>query len=358
MNFLHAPVTDIDNPTPVLALLGKAARSYSRFFIESALAERLSPTRSVRRVGFDTRLDVVRVCPVATDVVAITLARPDRSPLPRWTPGAHLDVFSPSGRQRHYSLTGDRFDPVHYTIAVRRIPGGAGSAELHALSVGDVLYVRGPRNAFNLAPAADYLFVAGGIGITPIAPMLREVARSGASWRLIYAGRTRESMPFVEDLVVLGRDRVAILPDDECGTSDLRVLFSGITDSTAVYVCGPPTMIDSARASVREVSQTVEFHSERFSPQPVVGGREFSVVLGRTGTTVTVGADEPALDAIRRVRPQVRYSCRQGFCGTCRVKVIEGEVEHRDRVLIGDERDDSMMICVSRAAADSLVIDL
>ncbi len=358
MNPLHASAATGRESTVVLRALGKLARGYSRVFTESRIAERLSPAHPVRRAGFDTRLDVADIQTIATDVVGITLCRPDFTPLPSWTPGAHIDVFTPEGRQRHYSLTGDRRDLRHYRIAVRRVPDGAGSAELHRLRVGDSLHVRGPRNAFNLAPADDYVFVAGGIGITPILPMVREVAARTPRWRLIYTGRTRDSMPFIDQLTALRSGRVDIRPDAECGTPDLTALIGNSSAGTAFYVCGPPAMIDGARTAASADRDAVEFHSERFGAAEVVDGRDFSIVLARSGRTIEVGSTETALHAIRRVKPDVRYSCQQGFCGACRVAVLDGAVEHRDRVLTSAQQADSMMICVSRAAADSVVVDL
>ncbi|MFW0797272.1 PDR/VanB family oxidoreductase [Gordonia sp. CPCC 205515] len=357
MNYLTAPLTDVDNPTRTLQAMGRVARGYSRIFAEGRHADRLSPSGHIRRTGFDLRLMVTGSEGVADGVRAITLCRPDRTPLPRWTPGAHIDVFTPQGRQRHYSLTGDPADVGSYRIAIRRLPDGTGSVEMHRLRVGDLLTVRGPRNAFNFAAAPSYLFLAGGIGITPIAPMVRAAAAAGAEWRLIYTGASRASMPFVDELVALDSSRVEVRPDDECGTPDVAEMVSHASARAAVYLCGPTGMLDAVR-SVRDVAAAgIELHSERFSPPPVVGGQRFTVALARTGTEVEVAADETVLEAVRRVKPDVRYSCRQGFCGACRVRVLDGEVDHRDRVLIGEQRDDSMMICVSRAA-DRAVLDL
>ncbi|MGV9794632.1 PDR/VanB family oxidoreductase [Gordonia sp. NPDC003422] len=354
MNYLPAPMTDVENPTPVLHAMGRIARGYSRVFAESRFAERLSPPAQIRHTGFDLRLMVSDTVEVADNVRAITLARPDRTPLPRWSPGAHLDVFTPSGRQRHYSLTGDPADVDTYRIAVRKLPDGTGSVEMHDLRVGDMVRIRGPRNAFNFAPAPGYLFVAGGIGITPILPMVRAAAAAGADWRLIYTGATRSSMPFVDELVAIDEARVQVRPDDEYGRPNVDELLADVGSDGSVYLCGPSAMLDAFRAVTGPL---VELHSERFSPPPVLGGTPFTVRLDRSALDVEVAADETVLAAVRRVKPDVRYCCQQGFCGACRVRVLDGDVEHRDRVLIGDEREDSMMICVSRAE-DRVVLDL
>lgn len=361
MNELLDQPTSVDDPTPALRAMGQLARGYSRLFTESRIADRLSPPRPVRRAGYDARLEVVAAERVADDVVSLTLSRADRSPLPRWTPGAHIDVFTPTGRQRHYSLIGDQFDPLHYRIAVRRIPDGAGSAELHRVRVGDTLRIRGPRNAFSLAPADEYVFIAGGIGITPILPMVRATASGPAPWRLVYTGRSRASMPFIDELTALGPDRVLIRPDDHYGAPDLAELCTTASSRAAFYVCGPPAMIERARevaTAATAPGRPAEFHSERFTAAPIVDGRAFTVQLTESGLAVDVAADESALAAIRRVKPDVQYSCQQGFCGACRVRLVDGVVEHRDRVLTPDQHADSMMICVSRAQGDSISVAL
>nr|WP_245677640.1 PDR/VanB family oxidoreductase [Nocardia acidivorans] len=292
----------------------------------------------------------------AADVVGLSLRRAGGGTLPSWRPGAHVDVFLPSGLQRQYSLCGDPADRERYRIAVRRIPGGSGSAELHdALEVGDRLRIRGPRNAFTLVDAPSYLFLAGGIGITPILPMVRA---AGARGQLVYTGRSRASMPFLEEIGAAGIGSARILPDDECGVPEVAGILAAAEPGAAVYVCGPPPMLAAAQRCAFEVNPTGSLHTERFSARPVVDGREFDLTLARTGTTVRVGAQETALAAVRRVLPDVSYSCRQGFCGSCEVGVLSGAVDHRDRRLTESARAQRISLCVSRAAGDQLVLDL
>ena len=168
-------------------------------------------------------------------------------------------------------------------------------------------------------------------------------------------------MPFLDELLALDGDRVRVHTDDVDGPPDIAdVLGIGIgsdREAGPIYLCGPSSMLAAARQLVMERAPRRELHSERFSPPPVVDGEPFRIDFA-SGGSVDVASDESALAAIRRVRPDVRYSCQQGFCGACRVRVLAGAVEHHDRVLIGDERDDSMMICVSRAADDHVVVDL
>lgn len=357
MNYLPAPTSDVDNPTRPLAAMGAIARAYSRIFADSRYADKISKARPVRNIGFDLDLDIVDSAPLADDVRVLTLARPDGQALPAWTPGAHLDVFTEGGRQRHYSLTGDPADTSRYRIAVRAIPGGEGSAEMHRLRAGDTLAVRGPRNAFPFAHDRQVLFVAGGIGITPILPMVRAAHDAGIDWRLAYSGRSRASMPFLDDLLALDSTRVDVRTDDVDGTPDVRDLLAIGTSTAPIYLCGPSPMLDAARELISSEQPSRALHAERFAPPPPIDGEAFRIDF-TSGGSVEVAADETALSAIRRVKPDVRYSCQQGFCGACRVKVCSGSVTHHDRVLIGDEREDSMMICVSRAAGDHVVIDL
>ena len=336
---------------PVLGAVAKGAAAYRHVFAASPLAPMLSRPKPVRRTGFDLDLVVAEVHREAADVVSIAFERPDGGDLPEWTPGAHLDVFLPSGVQRQYSLCGDHDDRTRYRIAVRRIPDGSGSVEAHeSVRAGATLHVRGPRNAFRLLTAPAYLFVAGGIGITPILAMYRAAVATGVPARLIYTGRSRDTMPFLDELT----GDVSILADDECGVPDVPALMSGLAPGTAVYLCGPPAMVDAAHDCL---PPSVSLHTERFSAAPVVGGRPFTATLADSGVTVEVAADETLLSAVRRVKPGVAYSCQQGFCGSCKTRVLAGDVEHRDRLLLDDERADSMLICISRARTDHLVLD-
>jgi ferredoxin-NADP reductase len=298
------------------------------------------------------KLVVRSVIPEAVDVVSVRLSNPDWSALPAWQPGCRVDLRLPSGVGRQYSLCGDPDDRWTYRIAVRKL--GIGSQEVHALREGDVVTVKGPRNAFPFIRAPRYLFVAGGIGITPILPMVKLAAARAAGWHLVYCGRSRESMPFMAEIAELDQDRVWIRPDTEYGVPvrGAQLLTSALPD-TQVYCCGPPPMIDGVR-----VDRTAGLHYERFSPPPIIDGRPFEIELRRSSTVLKVPADRTALDVIRDAIPSVPYSCRQGFCGTCSTRVLAGEVRHHDRVLTDDERAHQMAICVSRARDARIVLDL
>lgn len=359
MSYLGTPTTDINQAGSLLQALGAIARRYSRTVTGVHTASRFTIAQPVRRTGFRTEVQVARVQHGADDVAVLTLVRACGSALPSWTPGAHIDVFTPEGRQRHYSLTGDPADAHSYRIAVRRIPDGAGSAELHDLQEGSTLRIRGPRNAFPFSDETDYHFIAGGIGITPILPMVRAASRRGSPWTLDYLGRSRATMPFLEELESLGgTGTLRIRCDDEHGPSEVADLFADTDCRAPVFLCGPSTLMDAVTSHLAGLPEQPPVHSERFSAPTVRGERPFVAVLARSGLTVEVGPDESTLTAIRRRLPVVNYSCQQGFCGACKTTVLDGRADHRDRVLVGDERDSSMMICVSRAADGELVLDL
>ncbi|PRC45005.1 oxidoreductase, partial [Mycobacterium sp. ITM-2017-0098] len=252
-------------------------------------------------------------------------------------------------------------------IAVRRIPdgGGGGSLEVHdALAVGSTVHTHGPRNAFPLtvpgfgSPAQRFRFVAGGIGITPILPMLDLARRLGIDWSMVYTGRSLDTLPFVDELAGYGA-AVAIRTDDRYGLPTATELLGDCPDGTAVYACGPAPMLTAIRTALVG-RDDVELHFERFSAPPVVDGHPFQATVASSGQVVDVGAEETLLAALRRAGVPATYSCRQGFCGTCRTQVLAGAAEHRDTLLTDPERAAGMMLtCVSRAAHGSgLTLDL
>lgn len=320
------------------------------------------------------RLTVAERTEVADGVVQIRLTGGFGSQLPEWQAGAHIDLVLPSGLVRQYSLCGEAAEIDSYTFATRRADdGGGGSREVHErLREGTEVEVRGPRNRFALVEADSYVFIAGGIGITPVLPMLRAAEAAGVPWRLVYGGRTRASMPFLEEVEKLGGgERVTIVPQDESGHPDLAAALDGAPEGTAVYCCGPEPMLEAVSTLCAERRLDDQLHMERFAPsanrRPTDGGdavsgdgenRPFEVELGRTGTSLTVPAGSTALAAIRERYPNTPYSCEQGYCGTCLTGVVAGEIDHRDELLTEGERGDSMLICVSRALGDRLTLDL
>jgi ferredoxin-NADP reductase len=309
---------------------------------------------SVRRTTTAVVADRELVTP---DVVALTLVDPDGGLLPSWTPGAHVDVRLPSGRRRQYSLCGAPGRRTDYRIAVRRIAeGGGGSIEMHdSFKMGDKLEFEGPRNAFYLVTdEREVLFVIGGIGVTPILPMIQTAQQRGIDWRAVYAGRSRDYMPLLEEVMAVDPDRVTVWADDERGrfpaASDL---LADAGPATAVYVCGPTPMLESVRTA-RNEHANAPLHYERFGPPPVVDGVPFELELARSQRVLSVPANRSALDVMLDRDSTTAYSCQQGFCGTCKVKVLGGQVDRRGRTVEGD---DEMLVCVSRAKSGRVVID-
>lgn len=300
---------------------------------------------------------------VAAGVCALTLQLPDGDRLPEWAPGAHIDLVLPGGLTRQYSLCGDRWDAHRYKVAVLREPDGrGGSAYVHdTLAVGDEVVIGGPRNNFHLAPATRYLFIAGGIGITPILPMLHAASAAGVPWTLLYGGRTRETMAFVDGLTSDLGGEVRIWPKDEFGHLDLDGAVAGQPAGTKVYCCGPAPLLAAVETACADLPDG-HLRIERFVPKdnpPPVRSEPFEVELHRTGTVVTVSPEVTVLEALREAGVPVLSSCAQGTCGTCETPVLAGIPDHRDSLLTDAERraNRSMFVCVSRSCGDRLVLD-
>jgi ferredoxin-NADP reductase len=232
------------------------------------------------------------------------------------------------------------------------------------LDVGASITTGGPRNAFPLtvpgygSPAQRFRFIAGGIGITPILPMLAQVDGLGVDWSMVYAGRDRDSLPFLDEVARFG-DRIEIRTDDEAGLPTAADLLGDCPDGTTVYACGPAPVLTGLRSALAG-RDDVELHFERFAAPPVVDGTAFTASVASTGAAVRVAADETLLTALNRDGVRAPYSCQQGFCGTCRVRALAGAIDHRDTLLTDPERDAGMMlVCVSRSMGDAeLILDL
>lgn len=278
-----------------------------------------------------------------TDDVASLVLRGDEGPLAPWEPGAHIDLELPNWLTRQYSLCGDPGDLSAYRIAVRHDPLSRGGSEyVHLfLRPGRTLSVSLPRNHFPLLPAPEYLFLAGGIGITPIVPMLRAAVAAGAAVTLAYAGRSR---PFAAELASAYGNRVRL------GRPDIAALAREFP-TAEVYCCGPASMLAAAEVAFPRV------HTERFQPTPRTFGpdKPFEVGFARSGGTIQVPADESLLDALNHAGRAVPFACREGVCGSCEVTVVAGEPEHRDDIGAAAGR---MYPCVSRARSPRLVLDL
>lgn len=351
----------VADPGLGLRAIGAVSRIYAKLVTDSSIVTAISPARPRRSTGYEFATTIDDIVVETEDVRSLLLRRNDGKPLPSWRPGAHIDIVTPSGELRQYSLTGQPSEGAHYRISVRKIPGGRVSNEIHGLERGDVIRVRGPRNAFPMARADNYLFVAAGIGITPIRSMIERAVQDNARWTLYYHGRSRASLPFVAELsrLALGSGgRLILAADDVDGMPNSAMIVDLAEVDSAMYVCGPAALSKRLRDESIRNSRIQEFHAELFAPPAVVDGKPFTLHLKRSGETIAVGAQETALDALRRTRPDQPYSCRQGFCGVCVVGLVEGRVDHRDRVLDATERETTLTPCVSRAAVDNEVVVL
>lgn len=304
---------------------------------------------------------------VAEGVVAVTLASPDGADLPEWGPGAHIDLAMPEGLTRQYSLCGSTASRSEWRIGVLLDPQSRGGSRFvhEELRLGSSVRVRGPRNAFSLLGSPRYQFIAGGIGITPILTMIEAAEARGADWQLLYGGRSRASMAFLDALESFG-DRVTISPRDEReGRLDLDSVLSEPREDTLVHCCGPEGLLLDAVQGACQSWPEGSLHIERFSPkaieEPAPGALEtFDVECQRSGVTVTVPAGRSIYEVVEEAGIDVLGSCMEGVCGTCECDVIEGEPDHRDSVLSETERarGDMVMICVSRARSERLVLDI
>jgi ferredoxin-NADP reductase len=296
------------------------------------------------------------------DVLSVELEGVDGS-LPAWEPGAHIDLVAPGAPVRQYSLSGDPAAGSYRIAVLREADSRGGSRFVHdTLRPGDVVAIRGPRNHFELEAAPSYLFIAGGIGITPMLPMIRAAAASGARWRLVYLASARSRMPFLDELAQLGaaageRGSVRLAARDEVGRAHLVEEIAAAPDAL-VYACGPERMLGALRDVIPDGGR---LRYEYFTA-PVIAyepGGPFVIRLERTGVDVEVEPEMSVLEAMRSVGVDVLSDCEEGICGSCETHVSAGEVEHRDFVLTTQERErnDCMMVCVSRAACPLLVLD-
>jgi len=309
---------------------------------------------------YEADVVVTAVSKPAEDVVELTLAHPDGSPLPGWTPGAHVDLVLDQDTVRQYSLCGSPADPMTYRVAVLLAPETrGGSKHCHELAEGATVRIRGPRNHFPLVSSPRYLFVAGGIGITPLLPMVAAAAATGADWRLHYGGRSRRSMAFRDALCEAYGERVLIYPQDETGLLDLDAILADEPADTPVYCCGPEPLLQA----VEQRCAGRPLHVERFAPKEQgepVRPESFEVELARAGRTLTVPPGKSILRVVEDAGIPVLWSCTEGTCGTCETAVLEGVPDHRDSFLSAEEQADNetMMVCCSRAAGPRLVLDL
>jgi ferredoxin-NADP reductase len=316
---------------------------------------------------FTTDLVVQRRSTPAEGVVVLDLAHPENEDLPLWEPGAHIDLILGDGLIRQYSLCGDPADSGVWRVGVLLDPNSRGGSRFvhENLAEGATVRIRGPRNHFPLVDAPTYRFIAGGIGITPIAAMIEAVQRSGSDWTLLYGGRTRASMAFAAELAERYPDRVTVWPQDERGLLDLVSLLKDPEDNTLVYSCGPEALLAAVEQHCAPWPAGA-LYIERFAAkaptaeQAAEALEQFEVVCHRTGITLEVTSDKSILETLEEADVPIMASCYEGVCGTCEARILEGTPDHRDSMLTEPEKaaGEVMLVCVSRSRTERLVLDL
>lgn len=312
------------------------------------------------------QVQLVAKTQLTAGVVELELKSQGGGSLPGWEPGAHIDLVLPSGTVRQYSLCGDTSSEDTYKVAVlldEKSRGG--SKEVHEeLLEGMTLTIRGPRNHFPLGDHDSYLFIAGGIGITPILAMAREVSAAGKKWHLVYGGRSVETMAYLDEIAALSAGTTDIVPFDTRGIPDIEGALK-LTEDAHVYTCGPEPMLRAVEEATVSLRGEDYLHFERFGADPnatidTAGDESFEVELAVTGKTLRVGSNERLIDVVRSVVPNVPFSCEEGFCGSCETGVLMGIPLHRDQILTPEERacNDTMMICVGRSKTPKLTLDI
>lgn len=295
-------------------------------------------------------------------ITEFTLAPVDQDSLPSFAPGAHITLETPSGAMRRYSLVNDGADPKEYVVSIKREPesrGGSASMHEHAI-VGTELNIEVPENDFPLTDVQKYLLIAGGIGITPIISMARYLEKKGKMLRIIYVTRSAEESAYLDELLRDFDGRIIVHHDGGHRDAVYDFWDDLVTPrATHVFCCGPKPLMEEIKAVSGHWPEG-RIHFEDFKPVDVVRDDDiaFEVELKKSGKTITVPEDRSILEALRDVGFATSSSCESGTCGTCKTRLLEGEADHRDMVLMEEEKEDHVMICVSRAISGRLVLDL
>jgi len=316
------------------------------------------------------KLKVTDIQCEAKGILLLELRDENKQALPPFTAGSHLEIYLANGLTRHYSLLNSPAERDRYVVAVSLDPNSqGGSAFIHQkIKLGDVLSISTPRNHFELVDVAEYCFIAGGIGITPILSMIHWCIAHQKKWTLYYSTRNRQRAAFYESLNALHQaENIHFhFNDEQANLLDLQQIVQELSPNTHIYCCGPnPLML-----ALKEVSVAIgeRVHFEWFNaPQPIKSETqsvedisEFTVKLAKSGHEIIVKPEQSILDAIESLGIEVPFSCRAGICGACECTVLRGEPEHLDMVLSDSEKqaNQRMLICVSRSRSPVLELDL
>ena len=313
-------------------------------------------------------LKVARIDDATPRIKCIELVAADGGSLPAFTSGAHLDIELGNGEARSYSLSNDPAETHRYEIAVLKEPDGRGGSRwIHDhLKVGDVVSSPAPINHFPLSEDGEtHILIAGGIGVTPIASMAARLKALGKTYEIHYCARGAADAAFVDQLRATHGDRLKLVFDggDPSRGLDVAALMARRPPAGHAYVCGPAGLIRAVREAGKDWPKgTVHyelFKGDEADIAPRKSDQAFDIVLKKTGRTLQVPADESILAVLKREGFKIKVLCTEGVCGTCRVGLISGKVDHRDDVLTDDEHDSAIQVCVSRAMpGETLVLDL
>jgi phthalate 4,5-dioxygenase reductase subunit len=295
-------------------------------------------------------------------VVSLKLEKANRQPMARFEPGAHIELQIPNGTRRSYSICSDPADRSHYSLGVLREPNSrGGSSYIHEmLETGDTLLMSDPKSSFRLSEDADnHVFIAGGIGVTPFLPMLRQLKESDAGFSIHYLAKDLESSCFLEDIRGFAGDRLSVYwsrTGDRFNSGSIGHIGRG--KHTQVYCCGPKRLMSDVLTASTCLQRPVRFEAFEQAPaRGIYAGRPFEVEIGSSGKIVPVSDTQTMLEALRQSGHDVASSCEHGICGTCLVRVLKGQPIHRDGVMTDELRKTFVAPCISRAK-ERLVLDL
>lgn len=325
------------------------------------------PAQKSEETTYD--VTVVERREVGEDTISLSFERVDKADFPAWEPGSHIDLHLGTDADgdpllRQYSLWSDPAERKRISVGVLKDPNSRGGSVLvhDTLHEGTQLTITGPRNHFKLQEANSYVLFAGGIGITPILAMARQLEQQGKEWKLYYMARNRARLSLLDELAKLPSERVVLHSDEESNMLDTRAITAQLVGGVGVYACGPTPLLDALEFQAGG-ARGWKFHCERFAALPKPAGQidlPFDVVLAQSDKTLQVPANKSCLEVLRDAGIEVDWSCKEGTCGTCEVEILAGVPEHRDAVLTAEEREENetMMVCVSRAKTPSITLDI
>lgn len=341
--------------------------------------DKLSPTELLRMRPKTIEVRVRTITFEGEDINSYEIVAPEGGPLPAFTPGAHIDLYFRDGRVRQYSLCSDPAQRHHYVFAVQRDRNGRGGSKaiFEKIHVGRTLVISEPRNNFPLVEnAAHHVLLAGGIGVTPMMAMARHLIRIGGSFELHYCTRTPVRTAFREQLQKLGEThQIHLYCDggDPTRGINFETLLAAKQSNSHVYFCGPNGFMEAVRRATSDWPEDL-VHSESFSPGSVTAAAPplngdglssesaipvgFEVQIKSTGDRFGVPPDKSILEILRENGFDIDSSCEVGLCGTCRLRYLEGEVDHRDLILTDSEKQNELLVCCSRSRSQTLVLDL